>query len=203
MSGSVLFAVRPAFRALAATIVPGAARLDDPGWRALEGIVEGALGARPPALRRQLRIFIRLLEWLPLLRYGRRFTRLDPTRRSRFLAAVEDAPLLLVRRGFWGFRTLVMMGYYGRPQATAGIGYRAHLRGWHGRGLGPAAGGAGGTEAPPRAESGSSSSHGNFDPGSPGEDVGRAYGSAGDRAWDPDDATDPARGAGFGVEGAE
>lgn len=136
----MLLRVRPTFRALAAAIVPEAERLAADGWSELERVVEEALAARPTGLRRQLVLFIRLLEWLPLLRYGRRFTRLDRRRRARFLAMVEDAPLLLARRGFWGLRTLVMMGYYARPDAAAEIGYRAHLRGWWGRGLGPAGG---------------------------------------------------------------
>ncbi len=71
-----------------------------------------------------------LLEWLPLLRYGRRLSRLDPARRLAFLERVEAAPLVVVRRGFWGLRTLILMGYYGRPAAAAAIGYRADPRGW-------------------------------------------------------------------------
>jgi hypothetical protein len=53
-----------------------------------------------------------------------------PTRRAKFLEEVERSPLLLVRRGFWGIRTLIMMGYYARPEAKAEIGYRATGRGW-------------------------------------------------------------------------
>ncbi len=96
-------------------------------------MVESALASRPPALRRQLRLFIRLLEWLPLLRYGRRLTRLDPERRARFLSGVQDAPLVLIRRGFWGLRTLVLLGYYARAAAAAEVGYRAHPAGWEAR----------------------------------------------------------------------
>lgn len=125
--------VRPAFRALAATIVPEAARLDERGWADLEGIVEQALSARPAALRRQLRLLIALLQWAPLLLHGRRFTGLDRDRRARFLARAQDAPLLLLRRGFWGLRTLVLMGYYVRPEAAREIGYRADPRGWESR----------------------------------------------------------------------
>ena len=41
--------------------------------------------------------------------------------------------MLAVRRGFWGLRTLVFMGYYARPEAAAAIGYRADVRGWEAR----------------------------------------------------------------------
>jgi hypothetical protein len=42
-------------------------------------------------------------------------------------------PALLLRRGSWGLRTLVLMGYYGRPDAKQEIGYRADPRGWEAR----------------------------------------------------------------------
>ena len=129
----VLPPVRGVFRAVATTIVPEAGRLDAPGWDELEGIVERFLEPRPPALRRQLRLFLRVLQWVPVARFGRPFTSLDPARRGPFLAAVQDAPWLLVRRGFWGLRTLVFLGYYGRPVAGTEIGYRAHPRGWEAR----------------------------------------------------------------------
>ncbi|OLC08395.1 MAG: hypothetical protein AUH42_01525 [Gemmatimonadetes bacterium 13_1_40CM_70_11] len=124
---------RPGFRALVQTIVPDASRLDTAGWAAVEQIIERALASRPPALRRQLRLFLHALEWLPFLYYGRRFTALDPVRRSRFLQRIQDAPLLLLRRGVWGLRTLILLGYYGRPAAAAEIGYRADPRGWEAR----------------------------------------------------------------------
>src|SRR5439155_23487403 len=81
--------------------------------------------------------FLELLEWLPLFRYGRRLSRLDPARRARFLDLVQRAPVLLLRRGCWGVRTLVLMGYYGRPGAAADIGYRADARGWEARRCSP------------------------------------------------------------------
>lgn len=139
MPDPVLAPVRREFRALAAAIVPAATALDDAGWAELEAIVERALAARPAKLRRQLALFVRLLTVAPLLRHGRRFPALDPASQARFLGAMERAPLLLLRRGFWGLRTLVFMGYYGRPAAAATIGYRADARGWDARG-GAAAG---------------------------------------------------------------
>ena len=130
---SVLAAVRPTFRAIAATVVPETAALDADGWAALEGIVEQALAPRPPRMRRQLVVLIRAIEWLPLLRYGRRFSRLDPARRTRFLTALQESRLLLLRRGLWGLRTLALMGYYAQPRAAASIEYRADPRGWEAR----------------------------------------------------------------------
>lgn len=122
--------VRPTFRALAESIVPEAAALDPGGWADLERIVEEALAKRPAPIRRQLLVFIRLLDLLPVFRWGRTFRRLAPERRHRFLRGLQDARLLLLRRGFWGIRTLVFMGYYARPEAYRQVGYQAKLRGW-------------------------------------------------------------------------
>ena len=130
---SVLTAVSPTFRAIAATVVPETAALDAGGWAALEGIVEQALAPRPPRMRRQLVLLIRAIEWLPLLRYGRRFSLLDSARRARFLTALQESRLRLLRRGVWGLRTLALMGYYAQPRAAASIGYRADPRGWGAR----------------------------------------------------------------------
>lgn len=113
-------------------MVPEARHLPPEEWAALERIVQAALAERPP-LRRQLALFLHVLEWAPLLRWGRPLSALDAARRTRFLEAVQAAPLLLLRHGFWGLRTLVFLGYYGRPAAAAEIGYRADPRGWEAR----------------------------------------------------------------------
>lgn len=129
-AGHSLQSVWPTFQALAKTIVPTAQGLDEGEWIELRRIVEDALAARPGALPRQVRMLVRLLDVMAALRYGRRFAGLDPSRRVRFLTSVQRSPLLLLRRGFWGLRTLVLMGYYGRPAAAAEIGYAPDLRGW-------------------------------------------------------------------------
>ncbi|HEY6059167.1 MAG TPA: hypothetical protein VIV10_01165 [Gemmatimonadales bacterium] len=129
----MLTSVRPVLRAIGVTVVPEATRLDEAGWAAIEGTVAAALASRPAALQRQFLLFLRVVEWLPLVRFGHRFTRLDPARRTRYLKSLQNAPLLLVRRGMWGLRTLLLMGYYGRPEARDEIGYRADPRGWTAR----------------------------------------------------------------------
>jgi hypothetical protein len=121
------------FRALTDTFVPESRDLDERGWAAAETIVEQFLATRPAKVRRQVVLLIRLLGWLPLLRYGRRFTALDAARRLQFLEALQDAPLLLLRRGIWGLRTLAFMGYYSRAEAASAVGYRADARGWDAR----------------------------------------------------------------------
>lgn len=135
MPSSPPFAVPagPVFRAVVDTIVPDAAQLERTQRDELEAIVGRFVASRPPSVRRQLAALLGLIDWVALLRFGRRFRSLDHARCTRLLAGFEHAPLLLLRRGFWGLRTLVLMGYYGRTQAAAAIGYRADARGWEAR----------------------------------------------------------------------
>jgi hypothetical protein len=133
MSASVAAPPDARFQALAVTFVPEMEALDAAGWRQVDRVVQGMLARRSPAMRRQLRLFLRLLDLLSLLRHGRRFAGLPLAARVRFLTGLQDGPLLLLRRGVWGVRTLVFMGYYTRPETRAEIGYRADPRGWEAR----------------------------------------------------------------------
>jgi len=121
------------FRILATAIVPEAATLDEPGWSAVEAAVDDALASRPESVRRGLLLFIRVIGWISLARFGRRLRSLDAPRLERLLRSFERSPVLLLRRGFWGLRALVFLGYWGRPEAAAAIGYRARPEGWGAR----------------------------------------------------------------------
>ena len=126
----MLSRVHPIFRAVVSTVVPEANQLDERGWRELETLVEAALRDRPPAMLRQLRLFLHIIQWLSVFRYGRRFTSLDADRRTRILSHLQDHRIELVRCGFWGLRTLAFLGFYGRAEAVQAIGYAADPRGW-------------------------------------------------------------------------
>jgi len=126
--------VWPAFRTLVLCVVPAAERLDDEGWKATQRIVGTALAQRPRAVRRQIALFLRLISVLAFLRHGRGFTGLPREKAHRFLRGLERSPLLIVRRGFWGVRTLALMGYYARPEARGALGYGATGGGWRDRG---------------------------------------------------------------------
>src|ERR1035438_9335766 len=76
------------FRAVVSTIVPEAAALDDQGWHDLHQVIDALLRDRPESLKRQLRIFLRAIQWLPVIRYGR-----------PFIDACPRGPLIVPRRG--------------------------------------------------------------------------------------------------------
>ena len=113
--------------------MPEIERAGEAEWQALEAALDRALAARPPAVRRQLALFLRLLSAAAWLRYGRPLARLDAARRGALLSGFARSPSLLLRRGIWGLRTLVMLGWYTQPGVAAAIGYRADPGGWEAR----------------------------------------------------------------------
>lgn len=123
----------PVLHAAAAAVVPAFTRLDSAQRAEFAAIIDRAMGERPESVQRQFRLFLRVLDLAPLLRFGRRFRALDVAGRTRVLEGLQDSPLLLLRRGVWGVRTMALMGFYGRTDAAAEIGYRAHPRGWQAR----------------------------------------------------------------------
>jgi hypothetical protein len=130
MPPAALAPVRPIFRAFVSTIVPETSSFGEAQWTELEGLIEAVLRERPAALQRQLRIALRFIQWTPVLRFGRSFTSLDPGRRARVLTRLQDSSLQSVRLGFWGLRTLALLGYYGRPAGGRAVGWAADPRGW-------------------------------------------------------------------------
>ncbi len=153
-------AVRPVFRAAAEALLPAAGLLDEVAWAEVERIVDHALAQRQPKARRQVALFLRVLDVYPLLRHRRRFRALPVETRARVLHDLERARHVLLRRGVWGIRTLVFMGYYTQPVHSAQIGYHASARGWravsaNAHGGGPATGPRADTSGPgrgPRAD---------------------------------------------------
>jgi len=130
---ALTFAARRVLRAVAEAVIPESANLSNEEWAKAERIIGRALEDRPARIQRQFRLFLRIIDNLALLRRGRRLERMPLHARTRFLESIQDSPILLVRRGLWGVRTLVLMGFYARPEAAAEIGYRADPRGWEAR----------------------------------------------------------------------
>jgi len=129
-SARTIATIRGPFRAIASAVVPDMATLDDAGWQQVERYVAIGLAARPPDVRRQLALFVRVVNALAVLRYGRPLAALSIARRHRLLAGLERAPFLLIRRGLWGVRTLALMGYYCQDAARTAVGYAGDPRGW-------------------------------------------------------------------------
>jgi hypothetical protein len=120
----------PMFRAIAVTMVPEAEQLSADEWRQCSAVIDSAMARRPARIRRQLSLFIRILNLATVVRYGRPLTHLSVAQRTKLLMAFENSRVLLLRRGLWGVRTLVFMGFYARPEVGGSLGYAAAPRGW-------------------------------------------------------------------------
>lgn len=110
--------------AVATRIAPGITELDAAGRMRVLDAISRAIASRPAALQRQLALFLGIVRWAPVARYGRPFNRLAPVQQDAVLGWFMDAPVTRLRQGFWGVKALVYMGYYGLPEVADRIGYR-------------------------------------------------------------------------------
>jgi hypothetical protein len=108
---------------VARRVVPEVAELDRAGLGHFYSIVDRALMGRPPEVRKQFAIFLGVVRWTPLFRYGVPFEKLRPERQDAVLRWFEDCPVGLLRTGFWGLKSVVFMGYYARTEVWEEIGY--------------------------------------------------------------------------------
>ena len=112
------------FRAAAACIVPADGDSSGADSDRAVAIADRALAARPAADQRLLGVFLGALERLPLLRYGRPFSRLRPEQREAVLRFLESNRMLRpLRQGFFGVKTFALMGYYGAEETWGALGY--------------------------------------------------------------------------------
>jgi len=129
-SDSVLSSLQDPLRAIGSVVLPSPESLDEEGWIQALGIIEGALASRPPGVKRQVRLFLRMVNLLPVLSTGRTFVNLEQDRRAAFLRRLHRSPLMPLRKGLWGIRTLLFMGYYNQDHVRREIGYGAEPWGW-------------------------------------------------------------------------
>lgn len=108
---------------IAPRFVPDAARLDASEATAFTDLIDEALAQRPITLQRQFGLLMSVMRWSPVLRYGRPLDALPPASQDAVLRWFQDAPAQKLRSGFWGLRTLILMGYYGRPAVGPVIAY--------------------------------------------------------------------------------
>ena len=127
---TVLSSLRGPLRAIGGVVLPDPEALDEEGWQKAEAVMEHALALRPAKVKQQLKFFLRMVNVLPVLTTGRTLEKLSLKRRAAFLQRLQRSPLLPVRRGIWGVRTLIFMGYYTQDSIRKGIGYRADPWGW-------------------------------------------------------------------------
>ena len=131
--------MRETFRAVVRATVPMSIDMDEDAWLRGEATVDDALSERPEGVRRQVVFFLQALSLMGRLLKGRPLHALSPDVVRALLQQLERTPVLLLRRGVWGVRTLAFMAGYTQPEIQEALGYRAVASGWeaHGGGQGP------------------------------------------------------------------
>jgi hypothetical protein len=95
------------------------------------GFVDAWLARMRSDVRRDFGRFLTYLEHLAPLRegFGSRFTKLGAEAQDRVLAATEASSNDLLRAGFDGLKSLVLMGYYADPRTWGILDYDGPLVG--------------------------------------------------------------------------
>ena len=136
------------FEALQARLVPRAAAFSDDERSRSRALVESFLSRQPDATRRKLGLFLIVIDVLSFFVGLRPFRALSPLGQQRLLAFLFDAPVGLLRKGFWGLNTLARMGVYGQTELYEEIAYRVRPNPADSQSAqGPATNAAGGPEA--------------------------------------------------------
>lgn len=112
------------FAAVAACIVPASGGSKGAAAASSLALADRALADRPEQDRRLLALFLGAVERLPILRYGRPFSRLSQAQQVAVLSFLESTRLLpKLRQGFFGVKAFVLLGYYANPENFGAIGY--------------------------------------------------------------------------------
>jgi hypothetical protein len=119
---------------LATVIVPSFSQLAEDERARFRTIIDDALADRPAKVCVQLRLLLAVIDLAPIFRFGRRLGRCSPDAARRTLLWFQESGIVRLRQGFWGLRTLVFMGYYGRVACWSEIGYSPDFDGRGGLG---------------------------------------------------------------------
>lgn len=111
------------FEALQADLVPRSRHFDEAARIASRRLVDDFVGTMPASNQRKLGLFLLIIDVLALLTGLRPYRALPEARRLRLLAWLFDAPIGLLRKGFWGLNSLARLGVYGNPAIWPEIGY--------------------------------------------------------------------------------
>ena len=115
--------------AIAPRIVPDIAELDPQRKEEFLRIIDDALMVRSLSLRRQFSTFLSVMRFLPILRYGAPLEKLSFAKQDKVIGWFQDSPSALLRRGLWGLKALVFMGYYGQASVYERIKFTPVLNG--------------------------------------------------------------------------
>lgn len=125
LSAWQLIVLQHAARRVLAPDRPGDASIPDPDDLDVAGFVDAWMARMDARTRRDLGRFLAYVEHLaPVgLGLGSRFTRLPADQQDRVLASLEASSSDLLRGGFEGMKSLLVLGYYRDARTWGIVGY--------------------------------------------------------------------------------
>lgn len=105
---------------IAGRIVPETVNCGEEEREEILRIIEEAIAQKGKGTVRQFRLFLRALKLL---------IRLRPGKEVEILRSLQNGPIPILRKGFWGLKTLIFLGYYGRGEIGPLIHYQPSFRG--------------------------------------------------------------------------
>lgn len=119
----------PVLLSIARRIVPDLASFNPKEESDFLTEVEQSLAVRAKSMRKQFALFLFVIRWIPLLRWGKTFDRLPAEKQDSILKWLQNSSPSLIRKGFWGLKVLVYLGFYGNPDRWSSLGYAPSFRG--------------------------------------------------------------------------
>jgi hypothetical protein len=92
--------------------------------REVSGFVCSQIAALPAHLRVPYRVALAAFELLPVVRHGRRFSRLDEARKARYLGLWSGAPIAAFRNFVKLIRSCALLAFFDHPLVMAAM--RSH-----------------------------------------------------------------------------
>lgn len=89
--------------------------------------IDGYLQKLAAPLRDDVRALLALLEYGPIARFGRRFTRLAAAQQDQLLRSWESSRIDLLRQGLFALKSLCCFAHYQDERSFAAIGYSGPL----------------------------------------------------------------------------
>jgi hypothetical protein len=111
------------FEALQARLVPRSEKFETTERAESRRLINELVGKMPEANQRKLGLFLVIIDLISLFFGLKPFRKLSRDKQERVLAWLFDAPVGLLRKGFWGLNTLAKLGVYGQTSLYPEIGY--------------------------------------------------------------------------------
>jgi hypothetical protein len=116
-------ALRATVRALGDTLLPSIAEGDPPGGDVVPDSLDDLMRHLPPKKQRELRVVLTVFDLAAVPLHGRRFARLPPEKRDRYVDGWMRSRIPARRIVFRSLRTLFATLYYQDDRSWKTLGY--------------------------------------------------------------------------------